>query len=597
MSYWFDERDNSSLIRLGNQLASECEEPVKSKLAEFSAMISQPFEQEDIDQESTPDDEIYIPVPTTESRTEDEFWSDIDKVVLEAGQDKFYYRDYSGLYEVARNRAFLQGFDEVSAGLEILICMHSRWVFGKSEGFVQLPSEFQELDWESVAIELFNILLQSFSNEVLVGALEGLHLFVGQNPDVIGQLFDSLHQEWPRRWLLNLSEVWATLFPDVIQKYQAKYIEATKIGNFDMRLQSWIVLAKNSMALSEPILPFPLESTAKLSPDDIARAEKKLLDIPPLVHGNMIYADRHRTSKRVIDYFRAFGFDFTRLEGVVANNLATYTSPLSTRDLGARRWDDTFSSNADAENAVGAAIAAALSSKNFSQDSISQLCHAFLANDDPWILRSRPTRVADADTWASEQYKYDTEYANTDREAQLSKTIRNCSIDNGWKPFSAKLVEFSWEYDFRLNYWFELDSHHDYFLAKSVPRTCPGGRAFIWSVGQPVELRPNGNVSGLFVGGRFRLPHSAFEIRPPGWWVDVGWHQKDDEPTLWLNRNGEPVLRYERLHGVTDSRSNGHRQPVLSGWFIKPSELAAINALLGDWKERHSFDATRTRDS
>jgi hypothetical protein len=248
----------------------------------------------------------------------------------------------------------------------------------------------------------------------------------------------------------------------------------------------------------------------------------------------------------------------------------------------------------DTEKAVGHAVSQIIASSWCPQERIAQLCQAFPANEDSWIYRARPVAVASVDEWPSEgEYGAEKIDAST-RQDRLLEVATSASLPDGWRVFAARVLDFTWREDFCLSYWFE--SIDDSLLIKPphLP-TCPGGRSFIWWIGEPVELDLDRFVSGLFVGGRQRLCHCHFEIRPPTAWRDAfSWEPNEDNPLVW-SFGGQPVAKYERLHGVLRENAQGpnYRQPMLHRWIITSDAFEQAQSSIGPLRPRHTFEVAR----
>ena len=196
-----------------------------------------------------------------------------------------------------------------------------RWAFGgeplDSISLPQIPeSEFASTD--DVFIELIKVLFETYSVEVTVAALEGLHSYVSQSPTIIPRLLEEVSNEWPRRWLLSAAESWAVLHPDEVHNANSTLSSVMESADLDCRLQAWIVLTRNAQTLGSDPPNFPLPSEPALSIDEVKAVDVALLEIPPTVQGSTRFANKFSSVHMFVEYCGHFGFDFEKLEGLMA---------------------------------------------------------------------------------------------------------------------------------------------------------------------------------------------------------------------------------------------------------------------------------------
>lgn len=605
LSYWFDNGDNASLQRLRELLLLQASEGRQAELGSKMQSISSILRRREGGTESDEgeDDTAGPDVSNaTVPRTDNAFWGEMDGLVSQLNSDHRRWGFYDKLFAIARERAFLHGNDVILEGLATQLQMHARWAFGGGElnqiAWKELPPEDTEVTWELVAVEFLKVLLNTHSAEAIGAALEGMHSLVDQNPEVIRNLFEVIDVEWSRRWLLNASESWAILYPNAVASIRAHLRCAIEQGDLDSRLQAWVVLCRNCDTLGDERILFPIPETPMLDVSDVEQIDTSLLDIPPTMLGHARIANRFSAARSILQYFETFGFNFSRLEGVIANGLIEFrdTNELPLDQRGPHRLDDFYCVPLDTERAVGHAISQILSSDWCSQHHIAELCEAFLPNEDSWIYRSRPRTITSADEWPLDG-EYDAEEIDAaTRQDRMLNAATSASLEDDWCVFVARAVDFTRKEDCVLNYWFEDLNESLLITAPHVP-TCPGGRSFIWWIGEPFELDLDRFVSGLFVGGRQRLCHCHFEIRPPKSWRDVfGWEPNTNNPLEW-QYEGRPVARYERVHGVLreNAQRPNYRQPLVDRWIVTRDAFQRVETMTGQLRSRHTFDIFRFR--
>ena len=243
---------------------------------------------------------------------------------------------------IALRRARQHGNDELLNGLDIQLDMHMRWAFGgESLHSISIPelNDSELASTDDVFVELVKVLLDTFSVEVTVAALEGIHSYVSQYPAIITRLFDEVTNEWPRRWLLSAAEPWAVRHPNDLAEAHEAISSVMSSGDLECRLQAWVVLTRNAQVRGDDLPPFPLSETPELSIDEVDRVDIGLMEIPPTVLGSSRFANKFSSIRMMIHYCNLLGLQFERLEGLMAkeldnisdDNCLLYTSP-SPRD-------------------------------------------------------------------------------------------------------------------------------------------------------------------------------------------------------------------------------------------------------------------------
>ena len=175
LSYWFDNSDTSSLLELRDALlhgvSAEQKTAIERAMQSVSPIVRVKLDDEDVEPRSSHDDS-----DKNAPRDEDGWWSEIDHFLQNKNSEEYRYVGYaSGLMSIALRRARLHGNDELLKGLDILLNMHTRWAFGGEPlDSITMPQlhDSQLESTDDVFIELVKILLDTFSVEVTVAALE-----------------------------------------------------------------------------------------------------------------------------------------------------------------------------------------------------------------------------------------------------------------------------------------------------------------------------------------------------------------------------------------------------------------------------------------
>ncbi|MEZ6130792.1 MAG: hypothetical protein R3C59_19150 [Planctomycetaceae bacterium] len=596
LSYWFDNGDTSSLLELKELLLTGVNAERKTEIAAAMQSVSPIVKVKRDDEDAEQPRATREGPPKNDRHDEDGWWNEIDHFLQNKDDEKYRYAGYaSGLMSIAFRRARLHGNDELLKGLDIQLDMHSRWAFGGEPlDSISIPkldaSGLESAD--DVFIELVKVLLDTFSVEVTVAALEGLHSYVSQNPTIIPRVLEEASNEWPRRWLLSAAEAWAVLHPNEVHKANATLTSVMESADLDCRLQAWIVLTRNAQILGVDFPSFPLTEKPLLSIQDVETVDIALLDIPPTIQGSIRFANKFSSVHMLIEYCGYFGLNFEKLEGLIAKELIdnSGTADPDLRRLGPHRYADFTYVPAEAEKAFGKAVCSILSADWCGDLQLAAISQGTLANEDAWVHRTRPRAIRSANDWPADSEYGGPETDKATRKQQMLNAAKYASVEDGWIVFAARIRDFTGKEDFDVHFWFEEAENTPLIAAPMVPR-CPTGRSFSWWIGQPLALGHR-FVSGRFVGGRQRLSHCHFEIRPSvNWRDDLDWAPNPLNPLEWLF-DGEVVAKYERIHGVLRDATHGpkYRQPMIDRWVITSSAHAAVRAKYPNLRDRHTFE-------
>lgn len=598
LSYWFEKGDTSALLRLREllllQVSDEKKQETIKAMQSVSSIVFKQHENEETDSGiSDKNDQA-----TEDPCNEDDWWSEISHFLQNKDTEEFRYVGYaSGLISIARRRARLHGNEELLTGLNILLDMHTCWAFGGEKlDSISIP-ELPELELEStddVFIELTKVLLDTFSVEVTVAALEGLHNYVAQKPSIISRLLEEVSSEWPRRWLLSAAESWAVLHPDDLANANTFLNSIMESADLVSRLQAWIILTRNAQTLGCASPIFPIPSEPQLSIEELNDANMTLLTIPPTIQGSNRFANKFSSVHMLISYCKLFDLDFEILEGLMAKELIKDTEygDKDLREHGPHRYGDYTYVPADAEKTFGSAVSSILSAEWCGNMELADLAQAILSNEDAWIHRSRPSAIRSFDDWPAEsEYGGNREEIDTrTRHQQMLNAVKFASVNDDWTVFVARVRDFTWKEDFDLHYWFE-EVEDSFLISAPHAPTCPNGRSFTWWIGEPLDLSSR-FVSGLFVGGHQRLSYCHFEIRPPLQWRDqFGWTPNPLNALEW-HYDGKAVAKYERIHGVLRDTTHGpkYRQPMIERWIISNAAFDTVKEKYPKLRERETFE-------
>lgn len=603
LSYWFDNGDTSSLQELKELLLNGVDAERKTEIAAAMESVSPIVKVRRDDEDSEQPRATREEPSQNDPHDEDGWWNEVEEFLHQQEEEDRSWGYASGLMSIALRRARLHGNEELLNGLDIQLNMHMRWAFGGEPiASISIPqldgSELQSTD--DVFVELVNVLLDTFSVEVTVAALEGIHSYVAQDPAIIGRLLDEVTGEWPRRWLLSAAEPWAVCHPNELAEAQEAIRSIMRSGDLECRLQAWVVLTRNAQVLGDDLPTFPLPETPALSIDEVNQVDTGLMQIPPTVLGSSRFANKFSSVRMMIRYCKLFDLQFERLEGLMARELGNIPDDKVEPDLRSRgphrRVDFTYVP-AHAAKAFGNAVLSILSSDWCGNDTIADLSQAILSNEDGWIHRTRPSAIRSFDEWPSESEYGRTELDDGARRQRMLDAATSASVDEGWRVFVARVRDFTSSKDFDLHYWFEEAEDSLLISSPSAPG-CPSGGSFPWWIGEPLDLRSERFVSGLFVGGHQRLSHCHFEIRPPLDWRDeFGWTPNPANPLQWLHE-GEVVATYERVHGVLRDAPHGpkYRQPMIDRWVITDAAFAAVMEKYPDLRDRETFETYQFKE-
>ncbi|HEY3965080.1 MAG TPA: hypothetical protein VGM05_11060, partial [Planctomycetaceae bacterium] len=399
-------------------------------------------------------------------------------------------------------------------------------------------------------------------------------------------LFERLESPWARRWLLIAAESWATLHPDAIREIHDELVEILRTGQFEQKLQSWIVLCRYSDTICAKRPRFPIPATAAGSGSQ--PTSEGILEIPPVHFGRHELVDRNAAAVSKLSRLSYFGFNFRPLSGIIASKL---TSIAGATHQGPHRRNPFTCTPLDSEKVVGDAIDSILAADWLDEQLIPLLAQGFLSNEDAWLQRCPPRPASARIEWPNREYGTNSIGPEATRDA-LVEIAMNGDVPKGWITIAAKVVDYSWKEDFAAYVWWEDLGDGLTIRAPSVPM-CLGGRSFAWWLGKVVQPTTTEDqfVSGLFVGGTQRLCNCGFEIQPPSsWYEGMGWRPDPNDALRWYS-GPIWVAQYDRMHGPLRNNPHGpsYRQPVCERWLVTQHAFLELKARFGELRHRVDF--------
>jgi hypothetical protein len=535
--------------------------------------------------------------------TDEQLWNLVAAIASAKGSSRAWLDGIiDNLFRVSLARSVRANADRLRTGLKILIQMQRAWAFGMldEQSWLprSLPAEINVAGWPALVTKLLEVLLNSRSAEVLVSAIMGMHALVDLNPWIISELFDSLADDWPRKWLLNSAEAWAALHPSELDTVRSNLEGLVNDGDLQPRLQAWVILSKLADIQGQTRPVFPLSPTAPDQNEPVVQFEGGILDTTPIDRGFMRSLDRHGSTKGKLRRLKACGFDFSSLEGEIAEGLLAQPSeadPFALLKKEAHRDGDFLCADLEADKVIGTAISKVLRPTWCSQEILPRLVQGLMDDEDPWILRHSPLPSPQPMEWPTDQLNAFATDLDSEKILQGFRDVSaKQSIAAGWTTISASVYGAHWKEDFGLFQWLEMIPSDFEIVPLSRP-TIPSGRTFKWWLGETFQPSPPNDlpVMTFFCGGSLRLVHASVVIHPAmTLWVRAGLQPNATNPLEW-QLDGKPVARYERFHGPpkTSDRGAHNRQPLLDRWIMRCDVVAKIeHQINGSFRLREDFE-------
>lgn len=527
--------------------------------------------------------------------TDDELWALVDAAVRGIGRGSRWTHGIAGnLHAVTFGRAKARGVSAVRERLDAIHAMHDRWTGGGRRDIefptLTMPDLEVVATWEEVSLGVLNVLLGSRSAEVLSSASTGLHALVEHDPRLIPEILAlASNDEWRLRWVLNAMESWAAIHPLAVDEVRPQLEELMKQGPLDVRLQVWVVLTRwaDVQGRERPRFPMPTNAPEK-SP--ILRPARAVMETEANVRGATRFVDRYGAVRTKLATIEALtGYPRDGVETDAAENLvAAMNNPnlINGEWNSPHRSGDMMCHEFVAESALGEALDRVLTADFWTSSRIVRLSQAFLEGEDPWIVRRTPLPSVSVSGWPTDDEvsgSYERPPASATIEQRLNLLATQHEVADDERVLAARAQVYSYREDFSLFVWWEETSGNEGDLRANGIPTCPIGRSFVsWMEGAYEPGRVEGErTTAFFTGGSQRLIDSFLQILPARFCrTELGWQPDLCDPLVWV-KNGRPVARYQRLHGVPrHSHGPYHRQPLLDRWLVKEAAFVELLAAL-----------------
>jgi hypothetical protein len=529
-------------------------------------------------------------------------WSVAKAALLKVEEGGYWYSSaFENLNGLLLARASSKGAAELKAGLDRLLLMHEQWARG---GDMSLSiNQVQPADgpfvpnWEELAARSLTGLLSSRWGVVLESVLVGTNALASWRPSTIPSLLAGCTEDdWRRRWLLSLLEVWAAERPEDVSPLEAQLEQLGRSSSLSTRLQLWIVrrLLAKSRGDEMPSFPFAESSAEESGLHKVGG----ILETPADIRGSFQYVDTYNSAQsRLHRIESAAGLDLSDIESRVGSGLLALEKPPES----AKHWLESIKNDPDfqcqgepgritVDRALDCVLGAGIHDRSF----LLRFAQGALDSDEGWILRNSPLPFPDMSKWPSESFlegRHSDPPTDSEVRELLREVARNEAISEDEVVLAASFRAYSWREDFSYYSWFaESDEPADAF--RQVPSTI-SGRTFPWMLGDGwwEPERPEGSCTIAFkVGGLQQLLMSSPEVVPSRLWVEAfGWNPSPTNPFKWTCK-GEAVARLEVYHGPALNHSrNAGRHALLHRWIAKKEAFVAATASLPRLKPYQQF--------
>jgi len=513
-------------------------------------------------------------------------WNLVKAAVKYAGVGTSWTQGISEILQhVLLARAANRGAPVLRSGLDRLLRMHGRWARG-GRGELDLPTVKLGLPaplrtWVELAAHALAFVLASRSAEVIESAFLGIHALAAHEPKIVGTFLELAEGDlWKEYWILNAAEVWATLFPNEMERSRHRLESWLASGPLHRRLQAWVVLGKlaDASGLEQPEFPNPGPGDA-VDESPLPRPMDHIVGTPTTQRGSFQLVDRFQSSESTIERVEhVTGVSLRALRNEVSTKLGEIcpkvneVEPWPTR---IRCYGDTEITALDSESILDRAFDKLLRQSPLPSKLQCPFAQAYLGNEEPWILRWSALPDENEMAWPKEEDLRAADKNSHDRSTirqRLFLLISQHRVSSDEIILAGAVQVFTWSDDLILRVWWEENSHE---VGQDEQRRCPttlSGRTFVFGLRdwwEPPTQKGERPVA-CFVGGRQRLMLCHPEFFPARLWrTEFGWHPVPQNPLLWFYE-GRPVARYERIHGPPRFTQSGHpRQPLLGRWLVK----------------------------
>jgi hypothetical protein len=545
--------------------------------------------------------------------TEPQLWALAEAAIKFAGAGSRWSESIAqNILFVALARADARGVGELKAGLSRILDMHERWLRGGELALpfkaVTLPAAESPIAWSELAGQEIMFLLNSRSAEVLSGALHGIQALVAHQPPVMERLFTPLPtDEWVLNWLLLATEVWARRYPGEFSRIQPRVAACLDHASLKIRTQAWVILAGYTMATGAKLPPFPQKAWPTFADESgVVRPARELFQTSDRRFGAMRLVGRELSVQGMVKRIEATtGADLDPVVTEVAEVFREMPAESMKVRLGPPqlcRDGDMYCGTVQADDVLAKALEGFMADNPLPEEGAPRFVQGYLSGDDPWILCRTPMPDPAPEAWPGEKelgYNLDT----APDSAFIREKMFDLAMTHGVRDTECVLaahLELATAYeDFDFWLWWE-EGRGDDLTRRSSPVTTVSARVFPWLLGAWWEqaIKRGQRPLAFRTGAMLRLGHAMVDLYPARLWKDeLKWEPHPSDPLVW-KKSGQPVVRYERIHGPHRwVHGNGRqRQPILNRWLVTKAAWADAQRTLGAVRLNDSFERHEMTD-
>ena len=499
------------------------------------------------------------------------------------------------LFDVLLARADASGPTTLRTGIEKLCDMHERWLRGgKKAGsisVVTIPAADPATTWDDAVETSLDVVLGSYSSEVVASGLEATHAWITAKPGRIEQLFHRWDtDDWRSKWLLTLAERWATEHPSDLHHVKSLLETIARNRALHLRLQAWLVLVLLAKSRDEELPQFP-ENPNYQSADNapLFVPPRELMDTPDKRVGSSNFVDRFGAAESVLGRVAAaLDCSLSDIETKVADEILRLPKEDNPTTFPAylHADGDIFCSVTGMEPVLSAAFEQKLADEPLESAMVIKFAHGFLNGEDPWIVSEPPRKFRDESVWPPEKLLEPGYQVPTDRQA-LERACLLLALESEVPEdeivIGAKVETFRNSEDFEFLFWYEESVDSGGIVLAPKPVTTINSRTFPLRCNDWFEKEVVKGRRPLvhFAGSLTMLHNSGVQIIPARLWKTAfAWNPRHDNPLEWISDDGL-AARYERIHGPLRMVRRGHfRQPLLARWLFKKTVWKAATEKL-----------------
>jgi len=414
---------------------------------------------------------------------------------------------------------------------------------------------------------------------------------------------------WKQHWILNCAEAWAALFPTELEKKRELLESRLTTGPFHLRLLAWIVFHQFAHALGQKPPGFPCP-TAERSKEEtgVLQPTRDILATAPLKRGSFNFIDRFHAVESTIERVETVtGAELQRLRSEAATTLMdppVEGTPPERGIEGMFCTGDTKISGLSSTSVLDAAFDDLLRRSPLPRHLEGALPQAYLTGEDPWTARHSPLPDDDQSAWPRAEELGGGAQKPVDLlglRQKLFLLVSQHQVPADEAVIAARAQVFTWRDDYVFRLWWEEGTDGTREVSSHRCPTTMNGRTFAFDLGNwwEPQIPPGKRPLAFAVGAQHLLTGCSADSFPARLWVtEFGWKPSSQNPLIWLEHN-EPVVRYERIHGVPRFTHWGHaRQPLVGRWLVKKSSRERLSKEPGPFRmfddfERFSSDAER----